>query len=97
MIILQKGRMEDGTIIQIEDWSQDYSFKKYADTIGAYPISKVGYVEQFEPRKGQTVRMQYDFASTDETDKVFTELIEGLKTLKDFENNLRDKKYKDCI
>jgi uncharacterized glyoxalase superfamily protein PhnB len=97
MMILQKGKMEDGTVIQIEDWSEDYSFKEYADTIGAYPISKIGYVGQFKPKKGETVRMQYNFKSTDEADKAFTELIEESKTLKDFETNLYDKRYKDCV
>lgn len=97
MIILQKGRMPDGTAIQIEDWSKSYSFYEYGSTIGAYPVSKMGYDGQFSPRKGRTWRMQYDFQNEAEARKIFSELIEGTKTLKDIENNLYDKRYKDCV
>lgn len=89
MMVLHKGKMEDGTVVQIEDWSEDYSFREYASTIGAYPASKVDYPGQFTPKKGETTRMQYDFESTDKADKAFSELIEGAKTLKDFEANLK--------
>lgn len=97
MIILQKGRMPDGTAIQIEDWSEDYSFFEYGSTIGAYPISKMGYSEQFKPRKGKTFRVQYDFKDEVEASQTFSELIKGTKTLKDIEKYLCDKRYKDCI
>ncbi|HSH51778.1 MAG TPA: hypothetical protein VK982_08655 [Bacteroidales bacterium] len=97
MIILQKGRMPDGTVIQIEDWSEDYSFFEYGSTIGAYPISKMGYTRQFAPRKGEKVRMQYGFESSEEAERAFNGLVEGTKTLKDFELNLYDKRYKDCV
>ena len=97
MMILKKGKMKDGTAIQIEDWSQDYKFMAYGSIIGAYPISKMSYARQFEPRKGEITRMQYDFATNEDAEKVFNELIEGSKTLKDIENNLYDKRYKDCV
>lgn len=97
MKILKKGKLSDGTVVQMEDWSQDYSFKEYVSTIAAYPISKTGYSGAFEPKKGERVRMQYDFKSSEETKEVFAELIKGKRTLKDLEVNLYDKRYKDCI
>lgn len=99
MIVLQKGKMKDGTAIQIEDWNEDYSFMEYGSTIGTYPISKMGYDEQFTPKKGKTWRIQYNFKSNKEAKKVYNELINGVKTLKDIEDNLHDAKYKykDCV
>lgn len=96
-MILQKGRLPDGTMIQIEDWSEDYKFMGYGSTIGAYPVSKMGYSEQFAPRKGEKIRVEYDFENEVAAGQIFSELIEGTKTLKDIEKYLYDKRYKDCI
>lgn len=97
MMILKKGKMKDGTAIQIESWNDDYSFMEYGSTIGAYPISKIGYDGQFTPKRGKTWRMQYNFKSNEDAKKVYNELMDGVKTLKDIEDNLHNVNYKDCV
>ena len=42
MKIVRKGTMKDGTHIQIEDWSADYSCYKNNRHIVAYPKNKYG-------------------------------------------------------
>ena len=42
MKIDRKGTMKDGTHIQIEDWSSDYSCYKKKRHIAAYPKNKYG-------------------------------------------------------
>ena len=39
---IKRGEMPDGTHIQIEDWSEDYSFHNYGDTLVAYPRTRYG-------------------------------------------------------
>lgn len=74
MEILKKGEMPDGTRIQIENWKGTYSFMFYGSTIAAYP----------KDRYGITFLTSCDFGSNKEAEKVFNELIQGTKTLKDF-------------
>ena len=75
MKVLKRGIMPDGTEIQIEDWNETYSFLSYGSTIGAYPKN----------RYGETFRTSRDFENDKATEKVFEELINGTKTLRDLE------------
>lgn len=73
MKILKKGVMQDGTDIQIEDWSKDYSIYAYASTVAAYP----------RDRYGKRFRAEKDFKNNSEAEQAFEQLIDGSKSLKD--------------
>lgn len=49
MKVIRRGKMEDGTDIQIEDWSADYSFYGYGTHLIAYPQNRFG--ERFRIEK----------------------------------------------
>ncbi len=74
MKVLEKGVMPNKTKIQIEDWADDYSFHKYADTIAAYPTN----------RRGEQFRADKQFADEAEAAAAFKELSSGRATLDDF-------------
>lgn len=40
MKIIRKGTTPNGTHIQIEDWSENYTFHNKNATIGFYPMAK---------------------------------------------------------
>ena len=42
MKVIRRGKMEDGTDIQIEDWSKDYRFYEYGTHLIAYPKNRFG-------------------------------------------------------
>lgn len=97
MKIMQKGRMSDGTLVQIEDWSEDYSFMAFSSTIAAYPISKMTHKGQFAPKAGEKFRVDFNFNSTDMADEVYTKLITGEARLADYKDYLHFPHYADCI
>ena len=97
MEVLKKGITTDQTKIQIENWNDDYSFMEYGNTIGAYPIAKQTGNRQFEPERGRTFRLSYEFEDSKEAEAMFNELVTGSKTLKCIESYLKDDKYKDFI
>lgn len=71
MKVLEKGVMLNKTKIQIEDWSGDYTFLAYADTIAAYPTN----------RHGERFRAEKQFESKDAAAQAFKELLSGRTTL----------------
>lgn len=71
MKILQRGQMPDGTEIQIEDWSENYSFYAYGSFLVAYPKN----------RYGEKVRASKIFGSAEEAVKAFNALKNGDKKL----------------
>lgn len=71
MKILQRGQMPDGTEIQIEDWSENYSFYAYGSFLVAYPKN----------RYGEKVRASKIFDSAEEAEKAFNALKNGDKAL----------------
>lgn len=75
MKVLKRSIMQDGTEIQIEDWSKVYPCFCYGDTIAAYPKN----------RYGEKFRVTCDFESNEDAEKTFKELEEGFKTLKEFD------------
>lgn len=98
MEIMQKGKLPNGTNIQIEDWSKDYSFKSYGSTIAAYPISNHSLDGQFSPKKGRSFRFQLDFKNYEEAQEAFKKLVSGERTLKDYSSNFRGNEEEfDCI
>lgn len=74
MKVLQRGQMPDGTEIQIEEWSENYSFYAYGSMVAAYPKN----------RYGEKVRADKTFESAEEAEKAFSALKNGDKTLADF-------------
>ncbi|MGG1664501.1 hypothetical protein [Brevibacillus sp. NRS-1366] len=97
MRVLEKGIMPNGTSIQIEEWSENYSFMPYGSTIASYPKSKVSHEGTCAPKGNQSYRFSFNFKSEEETKKVFNELLTGGKALSDFKENLSEKKYADCL
>lgn len=74
MKVLEKSFTQDGVKIQIEDWSEDYSFYPYASHIAAYPKTEAGY----------SYRASYLFESSQEAVEVFEKLKLGTASLDDF-------------
>lgn len=74
MKLLQSGQMPDGTEIQIEDWSENYSFFTYGSFLAAYPKN----------RYGKESRVKKIFGNAEEAVKAFNALKTGDKTLADF-------------
>ena len=84
MKVLKKGKLQDGTDIQIEEWNESYNFMPYASTIASYPLSKISINGQFVPKVNEKYRFQFDFKSEKEADIVFNNLITGKNTLSDY-------------
>lgn len=91
MKIIKKAEMPDGTVVQIEDWSKDYP-KVYPQSscIGCYPLAKG--TDGRWIKSGKTFRLALEFGSQDETEKAFSSLRSGAKTLLDFKYHFQDKK-----
>lgn len=98
MKVLERGIMPNGTSVQIEDWSKDYSFMNYGSTLATYPQSKKSHKGVFAPKENEKYRFSFKFTSFEETKKAFEDLIKGEKSLLDFKENYDSKKeYIDCI
>ena len=97
MKVLQKDTLPDGTVVQIEEWHENYNFMPYGRTVATYPKSKVSHPGAFSPKGNVTFRCAFDFNSHDEAVKAFGDLVNGRKVLADFRNNLTRKEYADCI
>ena len=97
MKILQKGRMQNGTLIQIEDWSENYKFMGYAATIGAYPTAKHSSEKTLGPQKGAIIRIDLNFENQEDAEEAYTSLIEGKTNLLDYFKFMHDKSFKEFI
>ena len=97
MKVLKKGAMSDGTKIQIEEWSENYSFMPYGSTIASYPKSKVSHAGSFSPKGNETYRFEFDLNSNKEAEQVFNSLLNGNSVLADHKSKLTRKEYADCI
>lgn len=97
MKVLERSTMPCGTKIQIEDWSDDYSFMGEATTIGAYPKSKISKRGQHSPKLNRTFRASFNLWSAKEAMKAFKALENGDKNLSDFKAYMNDKRNADCI
>jgi len=97
MKILLKGKMKNGTEIQIEEWHENYSFMPYGSTLASYPLSKISIQGQFAPKANERCRIAFSFESEEETKQAFDNLINGKNNLADYKENITDLRYKDCI
>ncbi len=84
MKILQEARTPQGIEIQIEDWTQDYSFIKTV-SITAYPIAKnTGKYGWIRGGENFHLGITREWASNEEVYSAFNELVNGTKKLEDF-------------
>lgn len=98
MKVIKTGILPDETDIQIEDWSENYSFHSFADTLASYPKSKTTHEGTYAPKAGKKYRFSFRFGSAEEAEAAFNDLTEGKKTLSDFKDCMKDRlKYGDCI
>lgn len=90
MQIIRKGTTPNGTDIQIEDWSKDYSCYNKNATIGFYPIAlKSVYREDHPdwtpyPKRGKTFRASFDFETEADALEAFVLLENGCKCFMDY-------------
>lgn len=97
MTVITKGVMQNGTPVQIEDWSADYSFRPYASTLAAYPISKASLEGYFAPRRNERFRCSFSFESAEAAQEAYECLTNGSAVLADFVQQLYDPKHVDCV
>ena len=89
MKILEKATTPDGVDIQIEDWSDNYSFMNILN-IGVYPIAKQSDTVWITPN--ERFRMSLDkFKSDSETLEVFRKLKNGNYKLEDLTEHFEEK------
>lgn len=100
MKVIERAIMPDGTKIQIEDWTKDYSCFKTL-SIAAYPImqrlpqsKRLYFHESGRPFR---VDINRDWKNDDEVKKAFSELQNGIKEVKDFANQFWDSWCAECI
>lgn len=98
MEILEKGILSNGTDIQIEDWSKDFSFYSYGSTLGTYPKSKQTLEGSFSPNLNESFRFALEFSNYAEAKEAFEKLISGKKKLADYKDNFKgNKEYLKCV
>lgn len=89
MKILEKATTPDGIDIQIEDWSDTYSFMNIL-SIGVYPTAKQSDTVWIIPN--ERFRMSLDkFKSDSETLEVFRKLKNGNYKLEDLTEHFEEK------
>lgn len=95
MKTIKQETLQDGTNIYLEDWkSQKYWFKF---VVSAYPIAKLCGNGSFAPRNGERIRIAFNFETEEQAEKTFNEILNGNKSLKDFEEYAENKKYLELI
>lgn len=92
MQVIERGIMPDGTKIQIEDWSNDYSFHKKSSTIAFYPMAINSIYKNSKsrhpyPERGETFRASLDFDTEENARDAFQSMVNGSKTYTDYMDN----------
>ena len=93
MKIIRKGTTPNGTHIQIEDWSENYTFHNKNATIGFYPMAIHDIYDEENPhfpaypKRGETFRSEFDFNTEEEAKEAFDSLQSGEKSFMDFLDN----------
>lgn len=97
--IIERAELQDGTHIQIEDWHPCYDFEPTCGTLAAYPIAKRTNKRNspFGAVWGQTFRLAFNFKSEAQTRQAFEQLVNGIKTLKDFAKYAEPNSDIECI
>lgn len=89
MKILEKATTPDGIDIQIEDWSDTYSFMNIL-SIGVYPIAKQSDTIWIIPNKRFRMSLA-KFKSDSETFEVFRKLKNGSYKIEDLTEHFEEK------
>jgi len=83
MKIIEKATTPKGILVQIEDWSESYSFMDVF-TIAAYPMAKNSSKYQWI-KHGEEFRLDINrFKNNEEVKQAFNDLISGTKSIEDF-------------
>lgn len=93
MKIKEKGVMQNGTHIQLEDWSENYSVAKGCTTLGTYPTAERSLKGAFMPKAGEKFRASFNFDSEAAAKAAFESLINSTDDLTDFVAQLANPKY----
>lgn len=107
MRIIKKGVMPDGTAIQIEDWSENYSCYTKCGTVAAYPIAKASIQKTtrggcyggswYYPEANRKFRASFNFDCGICAELVFDKLISGEAQLKDFAEYIDNPEHAQCL
>lgn len=100
MRMVKKDIMPDGTKIQLEDWSEDYSCFAPVDCIGAYPVSKMSIKktsEYYYPVVNEKFRCSFHFGTDKSAELVFVDLAMGNISLLDIAEFLYYPWQKQCL
>lgn len=90
---IKQSKMPDGTTIQLEDWQEDYLFKKTLE-IGVYPKAKNSSNNNII-RMNETFRLDLtNFKSNKEVESTFEKLEKGIMKLEDLQEHFYSSKYK---
>ena len=96
MKIIRKGTTPNGTHIQIEDWSENYTSHNKNATIGFYPMALENIYREDKPhwtpypKRGETFRASLDFNTEEEALEAFVLLENGCREFTDYINNYSD-------
>lgn len=99
MKFIREGKMKDGTLIYLEDWSVDYP-KQYTknNVITAYPIADRSSGGPFGVRGGETFSIMFIFENEEQAMAAFNKLLTATKgELKSLEAFSFDRKRLNCI
>lgn len=95
MKVLKKSETPEGVAIQVEDWSETYSFHEFADTIAAYPVAKYSdSYSAFSPKAGVKFRASFSVKNAFE---VFRELETGEISLESLVGCMDEPRLAKCL
>ena len=98
MKVLERATTPNDIDIQIEDWSQDYSFHKFGDVVATYPKATYTANNRLEyPRFKETFRLEFNCEDDAQAREVFNNLKNGTKTLLDYSNFVLEKRYLEFV
>lgn len=95
MKVIRRNKMPNGTDIQQEDWSEDYSFYSKNSTIAVYPIAIITNESGLIGR-GDRFRLTLDFDTEEQANECYENLISGKAKINDYKEN-GNKKYFDLL
>ena len=93
MQIIRKGTTPNGTSLQIEDWSEDYTSYNKNATIGFYPMALESIYREDKPhwtpypKRGETFRASFNFDTEAEALEAFVLLENGCRCFIDYIEN----------
>ena len=83
MKVIRRDKMPNGTDIQQEDWSMNYSFYAPKSTIAIYPVS-MKVCKEKNIVNGEKFRLSLDFDSEQQANECYKSLINGTSKISDY-------------